>query len=426
MADEEHDILITQFQDITGQENVERSRFYLESSGWDLDIAIGSFYEADDNMEVEDFEAVRQSSAAAAAAAASPPAGTGSAGQSAAKSSPAKPKEEQSSPSKPAATGASSKPMGNSSNINTFSNRFGSSSSKEDDEDSSDSDEDGQAFYAGGSETSGQQILGPAKKKDGADFVKHMFKKAKEHGAEAVDPSAGPQASGSRSVFTGAGMTLGSNDISSRSVQGASSKKDEKPREFALKMWQNGFSIDDGPLRAYNDQQNKEFLNDVMMGRIPRELVREARGGEVMVNMEDHKDQPYEAPKVKVKPFQGSGNVLGSIAPAVAHSMPTTQTGPTSAAMSPEEAQKKINVDTSKPMTTIQVRLPETGGRIIVKLNETNLVRDLRLYMRLVRPEVGTSFTLHTTFPNKELTDELETLKDAGVLGAAVLMRYSK
>ena len=129
---------------------------------------------------------------------------------------------------------------------------------------------------------------------------------------------------------------------------------------------------------------------------------------------------------MKVKPFQGSGNVLGSIAPAVAHSMSTTQTGPTSAAMSPEEAQKKINVDTSKPMTTIQVRLPETGGRIIVKLNETNLVRDLRLYMRLVRPEVGTSFTLHTTFPNKELTDELETLKDAGVLGAAVLMRYSK
>merc|ERR1719510_1071569 len=368
-------------------------------------------------MEVEDFEAVRQSSAAAAA----PPT---AAAQPAAKPSPAKPKEE-SSPSKPTPpTGASSKPMGNS-NINTFSNRFGSSSSKKDDEDSSDSDEDGQAFYAGGSETSGQQILGPAKKKDGADFVKHMFKKAKEHGAEAVDPSA-PQASGSRPVFTGAGMTLGSNDTSSRPVQGASSKKDEKPREFALKMWQNGFSIDDGPLRAYNDQQNKEFLSDVMMGRIPRELVREARGGEVMVNMEDHKDQPYEAPKVKVKPFQGSGNVLGSIAPAVASTPATRPSEPTSAAMSPEEAQKKINVDPSKPMTTIQVRLPETGGRIIVKLNETNLVRDLRLYMRLVRPEVGTSFTLHTTFPNKELTDELETLKDAGVLGAAVLMRHSK
>jgi hypothetical protein len=33
--------------------------------------------------------------------------------------------------------------------------------------------------------------LGPPipKKKDGRDFVKEMFKKAKEHGAEAVDPS---------------------------------------------------------------------------------------------------------------------------------------------------------------------------------------------------------------------------------------------
>ena len=49
--------------------------------------------------------------------------------------------------------------------------------------------EEGQAYYAGGSETSGQQILGPPKKKDGRDFVKEMFKKAREHGAEAVDPS---------------------------------------------------------------------------------------------------------------------------------------------------------------------------------------------------------------------------------------------
>ena len=63
-------------------------------------------------------------------------------------------------------------------------------------------------------------------------------------------------------------------------------------------MWQNGFSIDDGPLRAYNDQENRDFLTDVMNGRIPRELIREARGGEVMVNMEDHKDKPFEQPKV--------------------------------------------------------------------------------------------------------------------------------
>lgn len=96
--------------------------------------------------------------------------------------------------------------------------------------------------------------------------------------------------------------------MSSEMIQGTSTKKDEKPREFALKMWQNGFSIDDGPLRAYNDHENREFLNDVMRGRIPRELVAEARGGEVMVNMEDHKDKMFEAPKV----IQFSGERLTS------------------------------------------------------------------------------------------------------------------
>ncbi len=77
-------------------------------------------------------------------------------------------------------------------------------------------------------------------------------------------------------------------------------KKEDKQREFILKMWQNGFSIDDGPLRAYNDPANREFLESVMQGRIPKELAAEARGGEVLVNMEDHKDRPYEKPKVRL------------------------------------------------------------------------------------------------------------------------------
>ena len=50
--------------------------------------------------------------------------------------------------------------------------------------------------------------------------------------------------------------------------------------------------------------------------------------------------------QVKTKPFQGSGNVLGSIAPAVAENAP--KAGSTDAALSESEAQKKLNVDTSK------------------------------------------------------------------------------
>ena len=50
--------------------------------------------------------------------------------------------------------------------------------------------------------------------------------------------------------------------------------------------------------------------------------------------------------QVKTKPFQGSGNVLGSIAPTVAENAP--KAGSTDAALSESEAQKKLNVDTSK------------------------------------------------------------------------------
>jgi len=406
MSDEDHDIMVTQFQDITGQD-VERSRFYLESSGWDLELALGSFYESD-AMEVEDFEAARP--------------------QASSQPSPAKPKEDKTPEKAKPGSGASSKPLGSSSgssssNINTFSSRFGSSASKQaDDEDSDESDDEGQAFYAGGSRTSGQQVLGPSKKKEGADFVKHMFKRAREHGAEALDPNTpGGSGGAARQVFMGSGFRLGSNEGTSDVIPGAAVKKDEKPREFILKMWQNGFSIDDGPLRAYNDQQNREFLNDVMMGRIPRELVREARGGEVMVNMEDHKDQQFEPSKAKVKPFQGSGNVLGNMAPEIA-SNTTSAAEPVGAALSPEDAQKKVNVDPSKPMTSIQIRLA-SGGRLIAKMNESSTISDLRRYIRLVNPESPVNFSLHTTFPNKELTDETVTLKDAGILGAAVLTR---
>ena len=51
--------------------------------------------------------------------------------------------------------------------------------------------QEGQAFYAGGSTSSGNVILGPGKKKKG-DIVGNLFKAAREAGAEEVaDPSGG-------------------------------------------------------------------------------------------------------------------------------------------------------------------------------------------------------------------------------------------
>ena len=64
-------------------------------------------------------------------------------------------------------------------------------------------------------------------------------------------------------------------------------------------MWRQGFSIDDGDLRPYNDPANRAFLSSVMRGSIPDELVHMAQGGEVHVDMEDHKEEEFVKPKVR-------------------------------------------------------------------------------------------------------------------------------
>lgn len=134
-----------------------------------------------------------------------------------------------------------------------------------------------------------------------------MFKMARESGAEAVEAgsSSSSGASGGRAgAFAGSAFRLGSEDTSSEYVPSRAPQRPAPPREFTLKMWSNGFSVDDGELRAYNDPGNREFLASVMTGRIPQELVREARGGEVHVNMEDHKTEEYVKPKVHLPPLR--------------------------------------------------------------------------------------------------------------------------
>lgn len=402
MDQETKDQLLAQFQDITG-EDPERCKFYLESSGWQLDLAMSSFYEtggeaggaADAAAEVPMEEGVEPPPTSAA---------SGSTGK-------------DKNASSAAAAGRSS------SNIATFSSRFGG-------ENDSDSDEEqGQAFYAGGSDTSGQQILGPPKKK-GEDLVKELFKRARESGAEQVDPGApGSSRGGARGAggaFSGSAFKLGSDSNDSEKVPASRPAKQAPPREFTLKMWSNGFSIDDGELRAYNDPKNKAFLSAVMTGRIPDELIKEARGGEVHVNMEDHKAEEYVRPKATARPFQGQGHMLGSVVPGVeggASAVPAATSNPDEKADNEAKAKTAVKVDPSQPTTNIQIRLHD-GSRMKVTLNEASTVADLRQYVVTARPELASvPFALRTSFPPAELEDDSKTLKDAGLLNAAVLLK---
>ena len=100
-------------QDITG-EDAERSKFYLESSNWQLDVALSAFYENSD----------------------APP--TGAAGRSGGGGGGEESMDTEEGGEKKAPAGKV-----------TFGGGGGSDS---------DSEDEGQAFYAGGSTSSGQQV----------------------------------------------------------------------------------------------------------------------------------------------------------------------------------------------------------------------------------------------------------------------------
>ena len=59
-----------------------------------------------------------------------------------------------------------------------------------------------------------------------------------------------------------------------------------------------------------------------------------------------------------------------------------------------------------------------------VTLNEASTVADLRQYVVTARPELAAvPFALRTSFPPAELEDDSKSLKEAGLLNAAVLLK---
>lgn len=382
-----HDEMISNFASITGT-GTDRAKFYLESSGWQLAVALASFYENDGDGADSEPEII------------GPPSVTGR-------------DSDDEIVSHPSSESASAPPTAKQKT----NSRFATLANLNRDTGSSD-EEEGQAFYAGGSEHSGQQVLGPGKKKK--DFVTEMFQSVKMHGAEVVEPK--DSGSSKRpNTFTGTGYRLGQSPSDTEVVQLPSASRRESHTEVTLKLWKEGFSVDSGPLREYTDPDNREFLDCVRRGEVPQELLREANGGEVHLNMEDHRHVTFVTSKIKVKAFGGKGHLLGSPAPTTVGTTKVVEEK--DKVTNEQEAKSAVSVDNNSPTTTVQIRLAD-GSRLVATLNHTHTIADLRRYITLARPQYEHQpFNLLTTYPSKELGDNTQTLAQAGVLNAAILQR---
>lgn len=153
-------------------------------------------------------------------------------------------------------------------------------------------------------------------------------------------------------------------------------EEEEEVQTRHLIFWRNGFSIEDGPLMAYDAPGNQDILRAIQSGRAPPSLFGVRYNQPLQVEVAQRTGEDYvQQPKRKLKGFQGEGNRLGSPAPAIAGAGPAAgggagdqgqvqgiMAGGSGGMVSQGAAtgnSPQFQLDDSKPTTNIQLRLAD-------------------------------------------------------------------
>ncbi|KAJ3216471.1 negative regulator of the PHO system [Dinochytrium kinnereticum] len=366
---------VAQFSAVTGAP-IDVAKHFLAASANDLDAAIAAFFEKPSEDEGDDdMDEVEASNKASTSATAPAPAG-------------------------------SSKGKGPIRTFRDLANQM------------DDDDDESQNYFAGG-EKSGVALQGGPKEKKGAtDLVKDILSKAsRKPQEEEPEKKAKP-------IFAGQGFKLGSDDTPSVSIPGPEVEREQECVERRLTFWRNGFSIEDGPLMSYSDPKNEEILRAINSGRAPTSLLNVEYGQPVEVKVEHRLEEDYKpSAKKPAASFSGSGHRLGGVTSGSTSGSASMPGAFPSASAVASPSVPAVTVDAAAPSTSIQVRLAN-GTRMVVKLNHHHTVQDLYNSIVSMHPaEAGRNFVLQTTFPNKDLSDKAQTLKDANLLNAVVVQR---
>ncbi|KAI0033584.1 ubiquitin-related domain-containing protein [Vararia minispora EC-137] len=337
----------------------------------------------------------------------------------------------------------SSNRSGSSRRIATFSDFAGGASSggpgippmhhdDEDDDEEQDPQNRRETWFAGG-ERSGVAIQNPDRDGPGgsaSNIIRDLIEQARQGGVyQPPEPPA-------HRFFTGGGHTLGSDEVESQFIPDPNAgNQDEEEVVRHLHLWRDGFSVEDGPLMSYTEDH--ETLTLIRAGmehsRAPPEIMNVAFNQPVQLVIAQREHEDYIPPKRGA--FSGTGNRLGAPTPTAAQpqapipgafpSAPTSSSLPSLSVTEPERMTTRFEVDQTKPMTSVQVRLAD-GTRIVARVNLTHTVGDLRNFINASRP--GTSarpYTISTPVPQRILDNDKQTIEEAGLKNSVVVQRWS-
>lgn len=271
----------------------------------------------------------------------------------------------------------------------------------------SDSDSDGPQEYYTGGEKSGMLVQDPSKGND----VDAIFSQARQLGAveRPLDQLQEPPRSTS---FTGTGRLLSGEPAQSTNQQ-------PEAVVHNIVFWSNGFTVNDGPLRRLDDPENASFLESIKKSECPKELEPADRRSSVNVNLIRRNEKCPEPEKQHV-PFQGVGRTLGSSSTSVAPD-PAAASTPPNTAPTPFAG---LVVDQSLPSTSIQLRLAD-GTRMISHFNYHHTISHVRAFIDASRAGAQQNYQLQMMgFPPKVLTDETQTIEQAGLANSVVIQKF--
>ncbi|KAJ3488583.1 hypothetical protein NLI96_g2731 [Meripilus lineatus] len=268
----------------------------------------------------------------------------------------------------------------------------------------------------------------------GGNLVRDLLRRAAESG-----PPTGPAPPRS-TAFSGGGHTLGSDEVESTYVPDPNAQElDEVPAIRHLTFWRDGFSVEDGELMRYDDPANEQILNEINSGHAPPSILNVEPGRPVELRVVRRLQDDYvPAPASRRHDggtFMGAGHRLGSPVPATGASSSNTSgmpgAFPSAAANSTsprgadrESLSTRFEVDQSLPTTSVQIRLAD-GTRMVCRMNLTHTVQDIRNFINASRPENNArGYTIGTTFPNRTLEDNTQTIQAAGLANSVIVQRW--
>ncbi|KAF9650454.1 SEP-domain-containing protein [Thelephora ganbajun] len=291
-----------------------------------------------------------------------------------------------------------------------------------DDEDEEDPGRDqGESWFAGG-ERSGISVENPGRPNlPGGSLVQDLLRRAAE---------AGPATNNTpRSMFSGGGYTLGSGDMESTYIPDPDAQ-DAPPAIRHLTFWRDGFSVEDGPLMRYDDPNNAQILEEINSGRAPPQILNVQVGQPVELRVARRINENYVPPAAgQTRTFSGTGNRLGAPVPPISgieQPMPGRLDERAGLSQSQRVA-TRFEVDQSQPTTSIQLRLADGTRHVMVcRMNLTHTVGDIRNFINASDPvNLTRPYTIGTTFPNKTLDDDTQTIKDGGLANSVILQKWA-